>query len=1185
MEKLIIDYAFNDLNVSNPDGTFGTNFTAGTGVTGPGKTVMGTYPKALDLGTSGKAQVDLTGLNPNSKQFCFRFAFKVKGPVTSRENLFESTFLPFSIFIDKGTSTSFFEIRSSVATDKHGWNGADSLFKQKLRVNKWYTMTVAYDYDTMALFIDNQVLSVHAFPNGIIKPGTQKKLFIGTWVDGARNHFKGCLAAFQWYNGIPSGIESLLDEQRNQAEWFITYKYEKFKQKFNVGKKTSKVEFNVVTGGHFQHYERCGIMYHDSLGAAFEMHGAIYAKYKSMSRNKRSELGFLVSDESVATKSTGRKSIFSKGAIYWSGATGAVPVSGQIYLDYEDLGESKAFGFPVSAARNISGGKEQRFQGCRMYYKNGDSNAHEVHGDILVKFLFKGGVNKWGFPITHEMDLKQGNTVIGKFSEFEHCTIYWKSGVGAFEVHGDIRKKYKAINGPFSDLGFPTSDESDIPGYLGPGRINTFQKGSILWFGSYNSIKIARPFKVYIGRVSSRENEGFGMGQNDMYFKYIRLYEDATLRYNKRRPSSGDYGGHNVRTINYTIPVTIIPNTIHKKVSFSVQIYDADPGPDDHLGTYTKVLKAANAWGLRDNNGVYNAGFAKIRSLTWSVKPQIDISSLTEPQKWWGVQNKGTNKISWQKCANAFRDIDSDTEWWDITDWLDKAFYELVVKNLADGGNCYGMALEGIYARKNASVFSMPLDRFKNWNTVENEFNIKHCYQVSAGAIWWFLGQFVSGNTHDPKDVFLKSRREFNRGNHPLICIAQNYDFSGSPHCILPVKWDTSSKPWKMDILDPNFPGKVKVLTVNPDNNTFEYVSSSSKKYSGGEWSGGRFHYMPFSIVNKMPRTPVWDAILLLLAGTIIILADDAETTSIKDAKGNDLDGFGNRAKNILKSGERPVEYFVGYNGFDRSSSVKPGQIMLRREDEFSQVSDPGVITPSTLPLGRVLTDRRFANVSTLLRANRNVKTAISGRTVNHVLNDPKITATIPKNVMTGLTELAKINSRRDFVHEVKGTKSGKMEYIVKHKLSEVKVETSITRNETHKIEVNNLGTNSNTFKMVSARAKNVDITITNKIGVSGDFIQLNVKNIPVSQANALELNVKQGMGGIEVLNKGNAVHLPVALKGVIDGKKILDNFNMPLDKGMRIKPVSVINSRELTVSKIDRLFGSVISTSRLSKL
>jgi len=49
----------------------------------------------------------------------------------------------------------------------------------------------------------------------------------------------------------------------------------------------------------------------------------------------------------------------------------------------------------------------------------------------------------------------------------------------AFEVHGDIRKKYDALGGPGGPLGLPLTDETATPD--GVGRFNHFQGGSIYW--------------------------------------------------------------------------------------------------------------------------------------------------------------------------------------------------------------------------------------------------------------------------------------------------------------------------------------------------------------------------------------------------------------------------------------------------------------------------------------------------------------------------------------------------------------------------------------------------------------------------------------------------------------------------------------------------------------------------------
>lgn len=1176
MEKLIINYAFNKEVVANPDGSLSTNFVNVKVVNGPGNTVLGSFNKALDFTNNGRAQVNLEGVDPNSSQFCLQFIFKIGTSVTARQNLFESKLLPFAIFAVPGQKPDDYALTSTVRTKEYGWSGADTQFKKKLYVNRWYAVTVAFDFDTLAIFIDDQIISVHAFPNGFIQKGIEKKLFIGTWTDGRRDQLKGALALFRWYDGIPENFESKLDEQRTQAEWFISYKYESIRKRIATGKKTKPLHFETRTGVHMQYYEKCAILYHDSLGAAFEMHGGIYAKYKSMSN--RSDLGYLVSDESNTTQSGGRKSVFSKGAIYWSRATGAIPVLEQIYIDYEHLGESRAIGFPTKMAKRINGGWEQEFQKARMYYREGASNAQEAHGSILQKFLSSGGINKWGYPVTNEMDIKSGNRSMGRFSEFENCTIFWKRGKGAFVVSGDIRRKYNELKGPLGLLGFPTSDGKKIPGVAGASLINSFEKGSILWYGSYNSIIVARPFRIWIGRVDSRESEGWGMGQNDLYFKYIRIKQGNKYLFNRRYPSSGDWSDRNIRDVNYTIPVTITPNSISQSVRFSVNIYDGDPGDDDFLGYYTKTLNAANAWGLRDNGGSFRTSFSKIRSFTWAVRPQVNLSTLSEAEKWWNVTNRGTNDLTWRQYASAFRDVDSDTEWWDVLDWLDKAFYELVVKDVAENGNCFGMALEGIYARKNASLFNMPINQYNNWEQVRKEFNIKHCYQVGAGPIWWFLSQFVTGNTHNPRTVFLQTREAFRKGNHPVICISENYDFSGSPHCILPVAWDSSRKPWRITIADPNNRDRLQTLTVDPDRNTYEYKN----RYKGGEWSGGRLHYMPFSVLNKAPRTPIWDAILLILAGTIIILADDAETTGITDSQGNDLDAHGSRARDFMQTGRIPEEFFVNYQGFDRRSRSKPGQILLRRESLFSQTVDPITTTGGDLPVLEVLKDTRFAKVSKSLKGETKLKKKIAGRTALHLLNDPGILSELPDQLKQGLENLLRLNARRNYVHHVKGKKNGRLKYIVKHRLSEIKVETTLQANELHQINVNNLGTNSNLLSMSSARDKVVDITASNKLGVTGDFIQIKMTNIPIGANNQLILNHKSGMAGIEVLNMGKKTTTPVTVNGKVDGRSFNQTFNIPIERGVRLRPAGVLFNEVLTVNKIDRIFGPIISTQRL---
>lgn len=140
---------------------------------------------------------------------------------------------------------------------------------------------------------------------------------------------------------------------------------------------------------------------------AFEVHGAILEKYKQM-KAYTSFLGYPITDELIANDGVGRYSIFEHGTIYWSPATG----------------------------------------------------AHEVHGEILKKYL---NCEFLGYPLTDELIASDGK---GRYNEFEKGVIYWSPGTGAYEVHGEILSKWSSLSPKRekSILGYPTSDEFTIPG-------------------------------------------------------------------------------------------------------------------------------------------------------------------------------------------------------------------------------------------------------------------------------------------------------------------------------------------------------------------------------------------------------------------------------------------------------------------------------------------------------------------------------------------------------------------------------------------------------------------------------------------------------------------------------------------------------------------------------------------------
>jgi uncharacterized protein with LGFP repeats len=119
-------------------------------------------------------------------------------------------------------------------------------------------------------------------------------------------------------------------------------------------------------------------------------------------------------------------------------------------------------------------GRYNVFQNGSVYW-HPDLGAAEVHGAIRDKWKevgWEAGV--LGYPITDEVRTPDG---VGRYNVFENGSIYWTPETGAHAVHGVIRDKWAELGWEAGALGYPTSDEYAVPG----GRRNDFQHGWIMW--------------------------------------------------------------------------------------------------------------------------------------------------------------------------------------------------------------------------------------------------------------------------------------------------------------------------------------------------------------------------------------------------------------------------------------------------------------------------------------------------------------------------------------------------------------------------------------------------------------------------------------------------------------------------------------------------------------------------------
>lgn len=202
--------------------------------------------------------------------------------------------------------------------------------------------------------------------------------------------------------------------------------------------------------GRYQRYDGGAIYRRVIVPLAFEIHGEIWVKWKSLGE-ENGFLGYPISDETPppSIQSPNRHSLFD----------GGIP-------------DGKARGAIVWTPIDLQG------NGVRTY---------EIHGPIFQKWSSDGSIIPSmaifdnfgdpvfpGFPLTDVLKCADGQ---GEFIHFTGCSFFWSQKTGAWAVSGLIKDIYASIGWERSPLGYPSSDPQRL---LGSTTIfQRFEKGSI----------------------------------------------------------------------------------------------------------------------------------------------------------------------------------------------------------------------------------------------------------------------------------------------------------------------------------------------------------------------------------------------------------------------------------------------------------------------------------------------------------------------------------------------------------------------------------------------------------------------------------------------------------------------------------------------------------------------------------
>ncbi|MGV9616337.1 LGFP repeat-containing protein [Nocardia xishanensis] len=97
-----------------------------------------------------------------------------------------------------------------------------------------------------------------------------------------------------------------------------------------------------------------------------------------------------------------------------------------------------------------------------------------VSGDIYDKYMEAGGPTG---PLGAPLEPVENAPNNGKYQDFVGGTIYEPEDGDPHIVWGEIRKAWEENGGAAGQLGYPVSDETDIPG----GKQTEFSGGTITW--------------------------------------------------------------------------------------------------------------------------------------------------------------------------------------------------------------------------------------------------------------------------------------------------------------------------------------------------------------------------------------------------------------------------------------------------------------------------------------------------------------------------------------------------------------------------------------------------------------------------------------------------------------------------------------------------------------------------------
>lgn len=271
-------------------------------------------------------------------------------------------------------------------------------------------------------------------------------------------------------------LGSYLLTTKDEAAAAITEKYNALGGSGGfLGVRTSDVYQTGNGRGYYQNF-RHGTIYYSNASGAHEVHGEIRDKYNALGGTW---WAFPTTDESSVGDGRGRFNHFTGGkSIVWTPETRAHVIEGEIRTKWESVGGGRVYGYPLTDELTTPNGrgKYNHFENDRSIYWSPETRAHTVYSSIRTKWASLGWENGFlGFPATDQTRTPDGQ---GEFVHFQGGSIYYSAGSGTHEIHGPIWDKWASV-GFERGYGYPVTDVVNLPD--GRGQYTHFQDGRSIY--------------------------------------------------------------------------------------------------------------------------------------------------------------------------------------------------------------------------------------------------------------------------------------------------------------------------------------------------------------------------------------------------------------------------------------------------------------------------------------------------------------------------------------------------------------------------------------------------------------------------------------------------------------------------------------------------------------------------------